>query len=129
MSTCQAIVYRHCSNEVGCGSRNDRSCRYLHSLSSNPACAWGPCGAVKGSKEWQPICDGINAIEIKGPCNAVLARESSGEKPYRRTFSSGFHGLWKIFEDGVHICENAAAIKFSCGGKDISFVFFCLFFK
>eukprot|EP00795_Rhopilema_esculentum_P000397 gene397-10064_t len=114
ISTCSVVIYRDCQAAPACGSRNGFSCSYISQGISTSACAWNPCTPVIGNGNWQSVCGGIDAIDIKGPCKAQLAQQSNGGLPYTKIFQPGFHGVWQTFENGVHFGDRVLSVKMSC---------------
>ena len=108
------IIYRDCKAATACGSSSGISCAYLPYGISTTGCARNPCPAVVGNGQWQTVCGGIDAIDIKGPCNAQLARQTGGGSPYSKIFIPGFHGVWATYENGVHFGDNVLSVRMSC---------------
>eukprot|EP00794_Sanderia_malayensis_P015451 gene15451-17034_t len=122
LKKCNVVVYKDCKDEVSCGSIGNKSCGYLATgLAANPKCAWNQCKAVIGNGKWQDICAGINAFDIKGPCNAQLAKGYKGLSPFTKIFSPGFHGIWKTYEGATHLGDNSLSLKLTCsiGGDSL----------
>ena len=115
VSQCSVIIYRDCPAADSCGSANGKSCAYLPGgRSEATGCGSNPCSPVVGNGNWQSICGGIDAIEVSGPCTAQLARQSGGTSPYSKIYQSGFHGIWRTYENGVHLGDNAASVRMQC---------------
>ena len=125
VSQCSVIVYPACPSATACGSYNGKSCAYLPGgLAENPGCGSQPCTAVVGNGGWQDICGGIDALEVKGPCTAQLAKSSGGSTPYKKVYATGFHGLMYVTnENGENINHNAESVRIQCARKLLFFFF------
>ena len=122
ISTCSVVIYKDCQAAPACGVRNGFSCSYIPQGISTSACAWNPCTPVIGNGNWQSVCGGIDAIDIKGPCKAQLAQQSNGGLPYTKIFQPGFHGVWQTYENGVHFGDRVYSVKMSCAGMVFNFL-------
>lgn len=98
---------------------NGVNCAYIPTGISGSGCGWSVCSPVTGNGAWQTVCSGIDAIDVIGPCNAQLAIDSNGGRPYSKIFQPGFHGVWKTYENGVHFGDNVGSVKLSCAGISV----------
>ena len=110
MDDCKAIVYKDCRNQVHCGG----ACQYLPGGIGYTNCAWNPCNEISATNGWVNICEGIDAIDVKGGCSFQLARREYGNDPYDKIYQGGFHGIWKTYIDGIHLGDNVRSLKLSC---------------
>ena len=112
---CQLIAYRSCPDSLpGCGIKNNTTC--TSGKVSNSKCARNACNPIISNGRWQPICEGVHAIEISGPCSAILAKGFNGSKPFGNIFQRGFHGLRSLGENGTQYTDNVKSVKLVCTG-------------
>ena len=116
MSQCTATVYRDCPNSDHCGD----GCEYLEDGIGASGCAWNACSAVTGNGDWQSVCGGIDAVDVQGGCSLEMARGPDGANPFKTIFASGFYGVWKTYENGVHFGDNVGSVTLFCPADGIS---------